>query len=88
MKTETKHTPGPWQVCGTEIWAGRRRITIGRGAYDEKDAAVRNANARLISASPDLLREAILAVERLTALGDSVENLEGLRAAIAKAEGR
>ena len=49
------HTPGPWKVVGTEIWAGSRRITTGRGAYDEKDRVVRDANARLIAAAPDLL---------------------------------
>ncbi len=42
------HTPGPWRVKGTEIWAAHKRITMGRGAYDEKDRAIRDANAAFI----------------------------------------
>jgi hypothetical protein len=49
------HTPGPWKVKGTEVWAAHKRITMGRGAYDEKDRAIRGANAKLIAAAPDLL---------------------------------
>lgn len=49
------HTPGPWKVVGTEIWAGYGcRITMGRGAYDEKDREIRNANARLIAKAPTM----------------------------------
>ena len=59
------HTPGPWKVHGTEIWAEHRRITMGRGAYDEKDRATRDANARLITSAPDLLA-ALRALEART----------------------
>ena len=60
MKSENKtdqarHTPGPWKVVGTEIWGPHVRLVNGRGAYDEKDRAKNNANARLIASCPDLL---------------------------------
>ena len=82
------HTPGPWKVVGTEIWAGSRRITTGRGAYDEKDRVVRDANARLIAAAPELLRAAKLALGFLEGSHIDPESgtLLALRAAIAKVE--
>lgn len=44
-----KHTSGPWQVNGSEITA--------RGAWMLTVCSVgRDANARLIAASPDLLK--------------------------------
>lgn len=45
-----EHTKEPWRRAGTEIWAGSTRICFGRGAYDPKDAATRNANLRRIVA--------------------------------------
>jgi hypothetical protein len=55
-KPKTAHTPGPWKVAGTEVWAGSKRITMGHGAYDEKDRAIQRANANLIASAPDLLQ--------------------------------
>lgn len=57
MPNTEKHTPGPWKVVGTEIWAGSRRITMGRGAYDVKDRNQRDANAALIARAPALLAQ-------------------------------
>ena len=91
--TTAEHTPEPWKVVGSEVWGPRRRITMGKGAYDEKDRAIRNANARLIAAAPDLLK----ALKRLNnAVGSGFPSdsklIEELRSdasrAIAKAEGR
>ena len=49
------YTPGPWRLVGTEIWAGHRRITMGRGAFDEQDRKIRDANARLIAQAPAMV---------------------------------
>lgn len=69
----TQHTPGPWKhIAGGEVWAGHRRITLGKGSYDEQDAKVRNANAQLIAAAPDLL-DALAEIANLLATHPDVE---------------
>ena len=98
MKTESKHTPGPWVY--------RKQMTgimgVGRDLYGigyERDNAVwfvaEHANeedARLISAAPDLLYAAKDALDSFE-YGDDQEAyrkaqaIKTLRAAIAKAEG-
>lgn len=83
---KAQHTPGPWEVAGTEIWAGSKRITMGRGAHDEKEAAVRNANARLIAAAPELLQACQRALHWIRPLADP--DAEFIREAIAKATGK
>jgi hypothetical protein len=58
-----KHTPGPWHVSeewdGTSIRAGMFHVThtIQSCGFhtDEEDKAVKQANARLIAAAPNLL---------------------------------
>ena len=56
-----KHTPGPWKVVGTEIWSEKSDGVCGKvlgnvgGSYGEKDHRIRQANARLIAAGPELL---------------------------------
>ena len=88
---DTKHTPGPWE---------QRRKLSGRlsiyGSVEGGPVATieelnntggtpsDNANARLIAAAPDLLAEAMKAVELMKAAGIGY-NETGLRAAIAKA---
>lgn len=84
------HTQGPWRVAGSEIWEGPRRITMGRGAYDEKDRKTRDANALLIAAAPALyeaLRSVLLALEN-GGLKKQKQWENYIRAEIAKAEGR
>ena len=89
----SKHTPGPWTasevglihtVSGTPV-AHMSSPSLLAGSLFEAEA-----NARLIAASPDLLKTAKLADQRLAARGDLIfkGNTRGqLRAAIAKAEG-
>ena len=79
-------------MAGTEIWAGHRRITMGRGAYDEKDSAIRNANALLIAAAPDLLEAmeyAMLLIAESPGANEAYRSAaeRKARAAIAKATG-
>lgn len=50
----TGHTPEKWEIAGTEIWAGGRRICSTGGAYGHKDKSVRSANLRLMRAAPEL----------------------------------
>lgn len=74
MKTDTKHTQGPWKVLEHARGRGRTCVTTSSGApipaviceIDTKSArtddATRLANARLIAAAPELLAALILAV--------------------------
>ena len=67
MKTETKHTQGPWKVLEHARGRGRTCVTTSNGApvqaviceIDTKsvatDDATRLSNARLIAAAPELL---------------------------------
>ena len=92
---QTNHTSGPWRFVGFETpdpskgieGRGGRQIAtvIGQGAETN------TANARLISAAPDLLAAALLATqdcfigEELTNHGCTMKGHAALRAAIAKA---
>lgn len=96
---EAKHTPGPWAQDDSlphEVWAPSRRkrpvcsVEADGSAALELDS-VDWANARLISAAPDLLE----ALEEIVAQAEprnaeTVEipqlTLEAVRAAIAKAK--
>jgi hypothetical protein len=97
MKTTTggkEHTPGPWRATAIQ-----QRISYGpkeaRGVYvygldAEEDGAEAIANARLITAAPELL-EAAKAIRRYFETGLDPKNSPAefaLLAAIAKAEGR
>ncbi len=85
-----KHTPGPWSVseCGTTVWAEAplRRIADVRH--------VRDADAALIAAAPELLAVLKQAGEVIHNHIDVREPVcvpgisRLIRAAIAKAEGR
>lgn len=87
--TETvKHTPGPWRVVKTAhgpidivIPDGRDIVTVYGGGSGDKEG-----NARLIAAAPDLL--AMLKVAQLWLDVDGRFDMQGVNAAIAKAEGR
>lgn len=66
---ETKHTPGPWDLCeahpcshGARVLAGCRIIATVVGGIGRRATKSGRANARLIAAAPDLL-EALRAVE-------------------------
>jgi hypothetical protein len=86
------HTPGPWYVNGSEL-IGDSTILATLCWHSGRDAE-NEADARLISAAPDLLRaarEAVIQIEYLhekfkkTGSGESILRL--IRAAIAKATG-
>jgi len=86
---ETKHTPGPWDVCEDDInvYAPNSDTAITNQdhicAPDKVEAA---ANARLIAAAPELLE----ALRVLLAHGGTAYEAhakEKAREAIAKADG-
>lgn len=65
MKTENKHTPGPWGLNkSTDIWikAGPVHVATIPRAYDGDWS---EANARLIAAAPDLLESLELALDTI-----------------------
>lgn len=65
MKTDTKHTPGPWHASGTKVFGldaitseqdhPRHLICMIPHAVDPKNNPDQVANARLIAAAPNLL---------------------------------
>ena len=71
-----KHTPGPWNLSddwdGTSVKAGRFYVTHAVQSCgfhpEEEDKAITQANARLITAAPDLLE----AVQSFLNWSDSV----------------
>ena len=54
---ESKHTPGPWAKIGASIVNAENRNTVAFAVERDGDSATQDANARLIAAAPDLLRE-------------------------------
>jgi hypothetical protein len=91
--SETKHTPGPWGVqryrnyVGFSVWAGDRGCIAERWYDTEQNPPYGDeivANARLISAAPELLAFArrYLDSDATTAECDALA-----KAAIAKATG-
>ena len=100
----SKHTPGPWEYrpiknveeisrIAPEIFTGK--LVVAR-AYDPHGLSESQANARLIAAAPDTLKELKSLVARVQdILADGVDgfyrdalqsDLEPAEAAIAKAE--
>lgn len=95
MKTKTQtHTPGPWQLSGHEVIVKNHgsvaiaTTDIGMVATKEE----REANARLISAAPELLSALEWALDRIEHTSHPAAHvIDGLyfkaaRAAIAKAK--
>ena len=99
----SKHTPGPWTVenaSGVMLWIGAMRVpdearyglhTIITGIDIEdltpEACAIKEANAHLIAAAPDLL-EACEAVAATTWSRNTAEKIGAqVRAAIKKARG-
>lgn len=94
MIETVKHTPGPWVMdrsLRTAINAGNKHVAMVN-FYNSPTEATRvigdehEANARLIAASPELL--AMLKVAQLWLDVDGRFDMQGINAAIAKAEGR
>jgi hypothetical protein len=94
--SETKHTPGPWTFQYADesgecfIIAGNLGGMVGAALpwpteIDAMDFRRVIANARLMSASPDLL--AMLKVAQLWLDVDGRFDMQGINAAISKAEG-
>ncbi len=93
---QAQHTPGPW--FANKNTAGYYDISTGdtdyspsfaaahQNPYMQVDADVLDANARLIAAAPDLLE--MLKVAQLWLDVDGRFDMQGINAAIAKAEGR
>ena len=96
--SEWKHTPGPWLLQETTVYAlNEERIPVNRftasidsGWRNEKSRISRKeveANARLISAAPELLEALELVMDRLVDRHESDEAAIMARVAIAKATG-
>jgi hypothetical protein len=81
-----KHSPGPWGVHGSHIYASDGAIIaqVHNPGSKEKDYSL-VANRNLMGAAPDLL--AMLKVAQLWLDVDGRFDMQGINAAIAKAEG-
>lgn len=85
-----KHTPGPWrpQPQTFSVKAGQ----VGTVVYGNPDNPNREADARLIAASPDLLEACRAALDQMRSSDDFKirrgHQAAALERAIAKAEGR
>lgn len=93
------HIPGPWQVDETRaigaysVWhhtdqASERICSVYDGDSEfDLDRETRDANARLIAASPDLYAACISMLGYVGGSVDFVEAMRLIRDAVAKAEG-
>lgn len=88
------HTPGPWVIdrsIRTAINAGEKHVAMvnfykGPSMETSVSGNEHEANVNLIAAAPDLL--AALKVAQLWLDVDGRYDMQGVNAAIAKAEGR
>lgn len=101
MKTETKHTPGPWKVTDGTMTSFPDSVYVsgvGRDGFQSVIAILnddtgtdhdKRANARLIATAPELL-EALVSVydSRNAGPGELQPNWDAIKKLIAKAEGR
>ncbi len=89
MTDQTKHTPGPWKAYGTEVYADGdcEYHPVADTSCNETCRSVeeQEANARAISATPDLLAALITIVEN-GGIGPE-DMFHDARDAIAKATG-
>lgn len=92
-----KHTPGPWVAKMSKyheesllVQAGMpsNRVLVRFGSASEQLDDIDRANARLIAAAPDMLAALKGAELQLRAHKIDCRELDEIRAAIAKAEGR
>lgn len=94
---ENIHTPGPWHVRadGSVGSVQRGGMVVAQPCIEPKNQGDQAANARLISAAPELLRALLDVLDRLGALSNPNELLDMMEqedadkvwAAIAKATG-
>ena len=98
MKPETRqiqNTPAPWKLNsdGDTVHGGRHNLPIARvlmpstGAWDGAQAEQFEANARLISAAPELLAALKRAQIQALRLAWSEVEIEAIADLIAKVEG-
>ncbi len=92
-----KHTPGPWSWYGNPNGGARVQTAsvgianvLSRAGVAYPPQASCEANARLISAAPDLYEAAVAMLEAEPYLASDESHLarEKLRAAVAKANGQ
>ena len=85
-QTKAKHTPGPWRVGLAHGIKGVYNVDVPETITSEED----HANARLIAATPELLKACKKAVELIKhdyfIEGEEICKRIGLIQAIAKAE--
>ncbi len=67
---EAKHTAGPWFVRGTLIESARNTVAALSKSHLEINPEESEANARLISAAPDLLAALRAIVARINGVWD------------------
>lgn len=85
--SHTPGTPGPWSVVNRVIRAGH--ISLADMRWNRHNEVHGEANARLMSAAPDLLAACMAMLESWTRFGPTDSPLEAqLRAAIARATGK
>ncbi len=95
------HTPGPWELGALRNDGATRRITwsgVSPGAVcevftdlsgkGEWDAALRDANARLIAAAPDMLRALRVVATTCRATDLPAIAWQAIQDALAKAESK
>jgi hypothetical protein len=90
LKNDTKHTPGPWQVCNTYAICGPEPLSSVIAVADRRNGVLTSTakrNARLIAAAPEML-EALGDIADAAYGTDTPKLRDRARAAIAKAEGR
>lgn len=91
--SETAHTPGPWMTGGYTVTANNGNLLVAKLYREQKlQDAESDANARLIAAAPDMM-EALKRIQAAFAAPTEwtskiATEMAGVRAAIAKAEGR
>lgn len=74
--SESKHTPGPWEIVRTEPSShgvGRFKIISGQWSVAETFCGINEeeANARLIAAAPDLLEACEASLNALVGIIES-----------------
>lgn len=84
--TNTKHTPAPWKVNGTQVHADNKHESLIADVFDQNEAC--KANARLIAAAPELLEALEIALEASTQGRDDKSWEDAAIAAIAKAKAK
>ena len=73
----SKHTPGPWQVIGGNVYGDNLRALL----------PMNGADARLIAAAPELLAALEMVMENYGSEYKFTDTFIYARAAIAKAKG-